>query len=198
MGKLKEPLINIAIFASGSGTNAEKIAQYFKDHPKIRVARILSNKADAFVLERAKRLHIPATFLSKKEFNDPQVLVPMLKSSKINFIVLAGFLLLIPSFLIDAFPDRIINIHPALLPKFGGKGMYGSNVHKAVLEAGEKETGISIHFVNERYDEGKIIFQSSFEITPGMRLEELEFKIHEEEYRHYPHVIEKTINLIFG
>jgi phosphoribosylglycinamide formyltransferase-1 len=191
-------LINIAIFASGSGSNAENIVKYFRNHRNIRVALILSNREDAYVLERAKNLDIPAVYLSKNDFRNPDVILPKLSSSKIDFIVLAGFLLLIPYFLIEAYPDRIVNIHPALLPKFGGKGMFGSNVHRAVLEAGEKESGISIHYVNENYDEGRIIFQSAFEITPEMSLEKLESKIHEEEYRHYPPVIEKTINLIFG
>lgn len=191
-------MINIAIFASGSGTNAENIIKYFKTNEKINIALVLSNKKDATVLERAQKHSVPNIFLSKEDFKDPNKLLSILDNSKIDFIVLAGFLLLIPEFLINRFPNKIINIHPALLPKFGGKGMYGSNVHKAVLEQNEKESGISIHFVNENYDEGKLIFQSRFPIDENTGLSELEEKIHAEEYKHYPAVIEKTINLIFG
>lgn len=198
MGKLKSDLINIAIFASGSGTNAENIIKYFDSNQNVQIALVLTNKKDAFVLERAKQYSVSTAYVTKEQFNNPEILIDILKEHKIDFIVLAGFLLLIPPFLIKEYPNRIINIHPALLPKFGGKGMYGSKVHKAVLEQKEKESGISIHYVNENYDEGKLIFQSRFPLTENTSLSDLEKKIHQEEYIHYPAVIEKTINLIFG
>lgn len=188
-------MYKIAIFASGSGSNAENIAYYFRDNDKIKVSLIISNKKDAFVHERAKSLNIPSRYLSPKEIKEESALMQVLKEFDIDFIVLAGFLLLIPEFLIREFPNRIVNIHPALLPKYGGKGMYGSNVHKAVLANNESETGITIHYVNKEYDEGEIIFQSSFKIAENESFESLEKKIHEEEYKHFPSVIEKTINL---
>ncbi len=191
-------MINIAIFASGSGTNAKNIIRYFQSSKNVKTALVISNKEDAFVLERAQKLNVPTKFISREEFKDQETLLAILKKYEIDFIVLAGFLLLIPEFLIKEFPNKIINIHPALLPKFGGKGMYGSNVHKAVLDQNEKESGISIHYVNEKYDEGKLIFQSRFPINENTDLSDLEEKIHQEEYKHYPTVIEKTINLIFG
>lgn len=191
-------MINVAIFASGSGTNAEKIIQHFQDNIQIQICLVLSNKADAGVHARAKKYGIKSLTYSRNDFNRSEVLLHTLKEHKIDFVVLAGFLLLIPEFLIQEYPNKIVNIHPALLPKFGGKGMYGSNVHKAVLAAKEKESGISIHLVNEHYDEGKIIFQSKFELAENETLESLEEKIHAEEYKHYPSVIEKTINLIIS
>jgi phosphoribosylglycinamide formyltransferase-1 len=186
---------NIAIFASGSGTNAENIIKYFSNSDTVKVNLVLANKKDAFVLKRIKPYNIEGLFLPRSEFRNTETLIPILDSSEIDFIVLAGFLQLIPEFLIEKYPKKIINIHPALLPKFGGKGMYGSNVHRAVLEAKEKESGISIHYVNEHFDEGELIFQSKFPINENTSLEELERKIHIEEYDHYPRIIEKTINL---
>lgn len=190
-------MINIAIFASGSGSNAENIFEYFKNSEKIKVSLILSNRKNAYVLERAEKMNVEGIYVYKDKFNNKDELLSILQERNIDFIVLAGFLLLIPEFLIEAFPNKIINIHPALLPKFGGKGMYGDNVHRAVLEAEEKESGITIHYVNKDYDKGKIIFQESFEIEENMRMEELVEKIHELEYNHFPKVIEKTINLTF-
>lgn len=184
----------IAIFASGSGTNAENIAEYFKWHPEIRITLILSNRPDAFVLERASRLGIPSYIFDRKEFYESEKVLNELKKHKIDFIVLAGFLWLIPDYLIKAYPGRIVNIHPALLPKFGGKGMYGDKVHQAVIAAGEKRTGISIHYVNDRYDEGAIIFQDSFEIVPGDTPESIAKRVHLLEYRHFPRVIEEVLS----
>lgn len=182
--------MNLTIFASGSGSNAENIARYFKNHPRLQVKEILSNNSEAFVHERAKSLGIPSFVFSKEEFNS-QSFIHRLKGTDV--IVLAGFLWLIPEYLVSAFPNRIINIHPALLPKFGGKGMYGSNVHKAVVESGEKESGITIHLVNEEYDKGEILHQSKCEVDANDSPEDLAKKIHELEYEHFPRVIAEYI-----
>lgn len=183
----------LAIFASGSGTNAQNIAEYFSGHPKIRVSLILSNRPDAYVLERAKKLNIPTYVFDRKTFYETETVLEILRKYEIGHLILAGFLWLIPDYLLRAYPERIINIHPALLPKFGGKGMYGDKVHQAVIAAGEKRTGISIHYVNARYDEGEIIFQESFEILPGDTPESIAKKVHELEYRHFPRVIEEVV-----
>jgi len=151
-------MIRIAIFASGSGSNAQNITEYFSKNPNISISLILANKPDAYVLKRADNLNIPSFIFSNKELQNTEIVINKLKEFDIDFIVLAGFLLKIPSSLTTAFPNKIINIHPALLPKYGGKGMYGINVHNAVVENKEKESGITIHFVNENYDEGQIIF----------------------------------------
>jgi phosphoribosylglycinamide formyltransferase-1 len=184
---------HLAIFASGSGTNARNIAEYFRSSPEIRVSLILANKPDAFVLERAKLLDIPTYVFDRKTFYESEAVLEILKKHEIGHIVLAGFLWLVPDYLLNHYPSRIINIHPALLPKFGGKGMYGEKVHQAVIAAGEKRTGISIHFVNEHYDEGAIIFQDSFEVLPGDTPESIASKVHELEYRYYPRVIEEIV-----
>jgi len=184
----------IAIFASGSGSNAENIVSYFTNHPDFEFPVILSNKVDAFVHERARKLKIPSLCFSKEQFNDGTEILKLLKSYNIDFIVLAGFLLKIPSCLINEFPDKIINIHPALLPKYGGKGMYGDKVHQAVKEAGEKESGITIHFVNENYDEGSIIFQAKCEISEEDSAADIAAKVHALEYKYFPEVIEKILN----
>ncbi len=149
----------LAIFVSGSGTNAENIIRYFQTNKALdtEVAIVISNRADAYALERAKKLNVPSTVLSRADFNDPAITLPLLDSYGINFIVLAGFLLKVPEYIVDRYHGHIVNIHPALLPKFGGKGMYGHHVHEAVVAAGEKETGITIHHVNENYDQGSII-----------------------------------------
>jgi phosphoribosylglycinamide formyltransferase-1 len=186
---------NIAVFASGSGTNAQNIAEYFKSSGQIRVALILANKPDAYVLERAKKLDIPSVVFSRNDFYDSEIILETLRSYNIDLIVLAGFLWLIPSYLLKAYSRRIINIHPALLPKHGGKGMYGEKVHQAVIAEGDKLTGISIHFVNDHYDEGEIIFQDSFEVQPGDTAETIARKVHELEYKHFPRVIEGVIKL---
>jgi phosphoribosylglycinamide formyltransferase-1 len=183
----------IAIFASGSGTNAERITKYFKNDPHIKVELILSNKADAYVLERAKRLGVESRVFSRDELKNPEGVAHLLKEHEIDLVVLAGFLWLIPKSLVLAFPGKIINIHPALLPKYGGKNMYGMRVHEAVINAGEKQSGITIHFVDEIYDHGKVIFQAMCSVKPGDRPDQLAEKIHELEYRHYPEVIERLL-----
>ncbi|SNS46843.1 formyltetrahydrofolate-dependent phosphoribosylglycinamide formyltransferase [Ekhidna lutea] len=182
--------INLAIFASGSGTNAENISKHFEDHDSIQVKEILSNRKSAGVHARAEKLEIPSATFSREQFNDPSFIKQL---SDFDYIILAGFLWLIPRYLIKAFPNKIINIHPALLPKFGGKGMYGTNVHKAVIESGDKESGITIHLVNEEYDKGKILFQSKCEVAKNDTPESLAQKIHALEYEHFPKVIERVV-----
>lgn len=182
-------MIKLAIFASGSGSNAENIYNHLSNNEQIKVDSIISNKADAFVHERAKKLNIPSYTFSKYEFQETDHILRFVKENKIDFIILAGFLLKIPQNLIDAFPNKIINIHPALLPKFGGKGMYGDNVHKAVVAAGEKESGITIHYINENYDEGNIVFQAKCEVLPTDTYEDVANKVHQLEYEYFPKVI---------
>jgi phosphoribosylglycinamide formyltransferase-1 len=183
----------IAIFASGSGTNAERIISHFSNHPSIAVSLILSNNPDAYVLERAKNHRIPSFVFNRRQLTDNIIIPELLKDAGITFIVLAGFLWLIPVNLLQAYRGRIVNIHPALLPKYGGKGMYGMKVHESVILAGEKESGISIHYVNENYDEGDIILQARCPVLPGDTPETLASRIHELEYQYYPEIIEKVI-----
>jgi phosphoribosylglycinamide formyltransferase-1 len=182
----------IAILASGSGTNAENIIKYFKNSDSISVAQVLSNKKDAKVLERASYLNIPNRSFDKNDFIATDEVLNFLKENA-DYVILAGFLWKIPSKIIDAFPNKIINIHPALLPKYGGKGMYGMHVHNAVVENKEKQTGITIHFVNENYDGGAIIFQKSFEVLESDTPDDVAQKIHVLEYEYFPKVIEKAI-----
>lgn len=181
---------NLIILASGSGTNAENIGAFFKNHPRISVQEILSNKHDAGVHLRAKRLGIPSSTFSRDEFKESSFLARL---EGADYIILAGFLWLIPEHLVKAFPNKIINIHPALLPKFGGKGMYGHHVHNAVIESGERESGITIHLVNERYDEGRTLFQAKCSVNSDETPESLAEKIHGLEYAHFPKVIENYI-----
>ena len=182
----------IAILASGSGTNAENIIKYFKNSDSISVVQVLSNKKDAKVLERASFLNIPNRSFDKNDFIATDEVLNLLKENA-DYVILAGFLWKIPSKIIAAFPNKIINIHPALLPKYGGKGMYGMHVHNAVVENKEKQTGITIHYVNENYDEGAIIFQKSFEVLENDTPDEVAQKIHILEYEFFPKVIEKVI-----
>ena len=181
----------IAIFASGSGTNAEAIMKHFDDLESAEVALILSNKPDAYVLERAKKFDVPTHVFDRNTFKNTNEIVELLQVEKISLVVLAGFLWLIPEQLVKAFPNQIINIHPALLPKYGGKGMYGMNVHKAVKEAGETETGITIHYVNEHYDEGQVIHQAKCKVTSEDSPETIAQKIHLLEHEHFPKMIER-------
>jgi phosphoribosylglycinamide formyltransferase 1 len=185
--------INVAIFASGTGSNAKKIAEYFNGHAFISISLIVSNKADAGVLNIAAAAGIPVLLISKERFFNGDAYLPELKSKEIGFIVLAGFLWKIPDSIIKAFPHRIINIHPALLPKYGGKGMYGASVHGAVVSAGEKESGISIHYVDEHYDSGDIIFQATCPVEETDTASTLSEKVHQLEHQHYPRVIEEVI-----
>ena len=185
--------MNVAIFASGNGSNAQQIVEYFAGNPNIRISLILSNKKDAYVLQRAKNLNISSFSFTSSELKTTNIVYDKLKDFDIGFIVLAGFMLKVPDSLIQKFSGRIINIHPSLLPKYGGKGMFGEHVHMAVIAAKEKESGITIHFVNEKYDEGKIIFQARCEIDIKDTPESLALKIHELEHYHYPRIIEKII-----
>jgi phosphoribosylglycinamide formyltransferase-1 len=184
---------HLAIFASGSGTNADAILTYLTEKNTAEVSVIVTNKSDAGVIQVAERFHVPVIILNKERLNDKQFLLGELQKYSVDWIVLAGFLLMIPPFLVHAFEKKMVNIHPALLPKFGGKGMYGKNVHNAVLEAGEKKSGITIHFVTEEYDEGKIIFQAETSLVDGETIESLEKKIHQLEHHHYPVIIEKLL-----
>jgi len=185
--------MRIAIFASGSGTYAEYIAAHFDVSMVHRVVLILTNNPEAGVLARARKQNIPSLVFNQEQLNDGFVLNVLLQQ-KIDFIVLAGFLKLVPKSIIETYEGRIVNIHPALLPKYGGKGMYGSRVHKAVFDAQENETGITIHHVTANYDEGDIIFQTSFAIDRRDKVEDIEKKIHALEYRHYPEVIEACLD----
>lgn len=182
----------IAILASGSGSNAEEIIKYFQNSPKGMVALIGSNKADAYVLERAKKFKVPYFTFGKAQLTEGEVTNKLLNEG-IDYVVLAGFLLKIPENLILAFPDKIINIHPALLPNYGGKGMYGMRVHEAVKNSGDQVTGITIHLVNENYDEGKIIFQAAVPIVEEDTPENIAQKVHQLEYKYFPNVIESLL-----
>lgn len=186
-------LIKIAILASGSGTNAENIVKYFKNSTLCKVELILSNKNNAYVLERAKQLGVHSFVFSANQLNETTLVDDLLEENCIDFIILAGFLLKIPQRILDKYPSKIINIHPALLPAHGGRGMYGMNVHRAVIEAGEQESGITIHLVDEHYDSGKILFRAICKVVPGDTPESLAAKIHLLEYRHYPEVIEEFL-----
>ncbi|ASB49622.1 phosphoribosylglycinamide formyltransferase [Alkalitalea saponilacus] len=181
---------NIIILASGSGTNAENIIKYFNNSTTAKVTWLLSNKEDAYAITRAKNLNINTLTFTKEEFSNLDKVLHFLIEKQPDLIVLAGFLLLVPSKIVRAFPNRIVNIHPALLPAYGGKGMYGEHVHKAVIENKENKSGITIHFVNENYDEGDIIFQASCSISKNDTPESLAEKIHELEHAHFPKVIE--------
>ena len=183
----------IAIFASGSGTNAENFFKYFKGSENIEIALLACNKKDAYVLNRANNHGIPTLVFGRKDFYESDKTVDELSAKKIDYIILAGFLWLIPKNLIEAFPDRIINIHPALLPKYGGKGMYGMKVHEAVKTARETESGITIHLVNEKYDEGRILFQQSTSVSPEDTPEDIANKVHQLEYECFPEVVKQFV-----
>lgn len=187
----------VAIFVSGNGTNCENIIRYFAQSTTIQISLVLSNKSDAYALTRAKRLGVPTIIVPKKDFNDVSILLPILQSNAIDFIVLAGFLLMIPNFLIAAFPKRMINIHPALLPKFGGKGMYGHHVHEAVKAAGETETGFTVHWVSDVCDGGEIIAQYRTPLDSTDSVEDIAEKEHQLEMKYFPSVIEKVITEAF-
>ena len=183
----------IAIFASGVGSNARSIIEYFKEKSGVSVVLIGSNKPEALVLKKAVDLGVPSFVFNKSELTSRPVVLNKLLKERIDFIVLAGFLLQIPESIIRAFPNRVVNIHPALLPKFGGKGMYGKHVHKAVIDAKEKESGITVHYVNEFYDDGVIIFQTSCSVDENDSITTLAEKIHALERKHYPLIIDKII-----
>ena len=185
---------NIAIFASGSGTNAENLIKYFSTGKNSQVTLLLSNKADAYVLKRAEKHSVKSVVFDRHDFYESGKVLEILSVNNIDFIVLAGFLWLVPAPLIEKYRDRIVNIHPALLPAYGGKGMYGSHVHKAVIENGEDESGITIHKVNEVYDAGDIIFQAKCPVLPDDTPDSLAARIHKLEYEHFPVVVEEQIN----
>lgn len=182
----------IAIFASGSGTNAQNIIDWFSNNDTVFIDSVFSNKADAYVLERAKNAGVEAFIFGRNEFYESDQVINILKSRNIDMVVLAGFLWLIPEKMISNF--TIINIHPALLPKYGGKGMYGIAVHKAVILNGEKESGITIHYVNEKYDDGQIIFQATCEVVKGDTPEDVAQKVHHLEYAYFPRIIEQVLS----
>ncbi len=183
----------IAILASGSGSNAETITKFFKDSADTEVSLFLTNNPEAGVIARGKRLGIPTLVFSRKNFVETDEIVRILQKLDIDFLVLAGFLWLIPDSLIKAFPDRIVNIHPALLPKYGGKGMWGHFVHEAVVANGENESGITIHYVNEHYDEGEVIFQAKCEVAATDSPEDVARKVQQLEHEHFPRVIHECI-----
>lgn len=182
----------IAILASGEGTNAERIIRYFLEKRTAEVALVITNKAQAGVLKRAERLSVPSLILTAQEFAGGKAL-EALHLYNIDFIVLAGFLLKVPDTILHDYPNKIVNIHPALLPKFGGKGMYGSHVHQAVIDSNEKESGITIHYINEHYDEGNTIFQATCPVLPDDTPDTLAARVHQLEYEHFPRVIERAI-----
>ncbi|MDB4334906.1 phosphoribosylglycinamide formyltransferase [bacterium] len=183
----------IAVFASGSGSNAENIIKYFRNRSIEAEFIILTNSTKAYVIERAKQLDVPCYTFNRKDFYDNDRVLGLLSEHHIDFVVLAGFLLLVPESLINAYEGMIVNIHPALLPKYGGKGMYGMNVHQAVVDNHEKETGITIHQVNSKYDEGNVIFQAKCEVNPSDSADDVAQKIHKLEYEHFPKVIETIL-----
>ena len=189
--------VNIAIFASGGGTNCENIIRYFKESEEVCTALVVSNKAEAPVLGKALKLGVPVQVVTKAELNDEAVMVPLLQQYAIDFIVLAGFLPLVPDFLIEAFPRRIVNIHPSLLPKFGGKGMWGHHVHEAVKAAGETETGMTVHWVTPVCDGGDIIAQYRVALSPEDSADTISEKEHALEMKYYPLVILRALNETF-
>ncbi len=190
--------VNIAIFVSGSGTNCENLIRYFEGSDRVNCALVVSNKADALALERAARLGVPTAVTPKAQLNDPQVMLPLLREHAIDFIVLAGFLPLVPAFLIGAFPRRIVNLHPALLPKHGGKGMWGHHVHEAVKAAGEKETGMTVHWVTPVCDGGEIIAQYRCELSPDDTVDDIAEKEHQLEMAHFPQIVERVLLATFS
>lgn len=189
--------INIAIFVSGGGTNCENLIKYFSGSERVNCALVVSNKADAYALVRAENLGVKTAVVPKAQLNDAGVMMPLLREHAIDFIVLAGFLPLVPDFLIDAFPRRIVNLHPALLPKFGGKGMWGHHVHEAVKAAGETETGMTVHWVTPVCDGGEIIAQYRTSLSPDDTVDDIAEKEHVLEMTYFPKVVEQVLNEVF-
>ncbi len=185
--------VQLAIFASGTGSNARRLIEHFKNSEVAQVALVVSNKPDAGVLEIAREHNIPIHLISRQSFYETEEILDVLKEKSVDFVVLAGFLWLIPAYFVRAFPQKIINIHPALLPKYGGKGMYGMRVHEAVKAAGDAETGITIHYVNEQYDEGNTIFQANCTLTPDDLPADIARKVQLLEHRHFPEIIENLV-----
>lgn len=186
-------MIKLAILASGNGTNAQRISEYFSESPSVKVDCIIYNVKGAYVAERAKKLGVPAYYFGRKDFYQTGKVLDFLKEHKIDWVILAGFLWLVPEDMINAYPRHIINIHPALLPSYGGKGMYGSHVHEAVVANHEKESGITIHIIDNQYDKGETLFQAKCQVTAEDTPDTLASKIHELEQKYFPVVIEKTV-----
>ena len=186
--------MNIAIFVSGNGTNCENLIRYFEHSNQVNCALVVSNKSEAYALVRAERLGVPTKVVSKEQLNNADVMMPLLQQYGIGFIVLAGFLPLVPNYLVNAFPRRIINIHPALLPKYGGKGMWGHHVHEAVKAAGERETGMTVHYVTPVCDSGEIIAQYRVSINPGDSVDDIAEKEHQLEMKYFPKVVEDVLS----
>lgn len=186
-------MLNIAIFVSGGGTNCENLIKYFKDSTSVNCALVVSNKADAYALVRAERLGVPTAVAPKAQLHDPEVMLPLLREYHIDFIVLAGFLPLVPEYLIEAFPRAIINLHPALLPKFGGKGMWGHHVHEAVKAARETETGMTVHWVTPVCDGGEIIAQYRCALEPSDTVDDIAEKEHQLEMKYFPLVVDEVL-----
>ncbi len=189
---------NIAIFASGSGTNAENIIKYFSTSNSARVTLVLSNRREAIVLKRAAALNVKTFFFDRPDFYNTGKVLAFLRKEDTDFVVLAGFLWLVPDDILSEYEGRIVNIHPALLPSYGGRGMYGDRVHRAVIENGEKESGISIHYVNNRYDSGDIIFQARCKVEHDDTPESLAARVHALEYAHFPRVIDELVSALPG
>jgi phosphoribosylglycinamide formyltransferase-1 len=189
--------VNLAIFVSGGGTNCENLIRYFADSENVCCALAVSNKPDALALERAQKLGVPTAVAPKPQLNDPDFMLPLLREYHFDFIVLAGFLPLVPNFLLDAFPRRIINLHPALLPKYGGKGMWGHHVHEAVKAAGEIETGMTVHWVTPVCDGGEIIAQYKVALSPDDSVDDIAEKEHQLEMAYFPKVVEQVLNDTF-
>ena len=185
-------MVNIAIFASGSGTNAENLIKSYKD-TEINVVRLYCNNKNAGVIERATQLNVPVTVFTKQELNETSLVSDLLKAEHVEYVILSGFLLLMPETIIKEFHNKIINIHPALLPNYGGKGMFGSHVHEAVIAHNEKESGITIHLVNEVYDSGKTLFQARCKVLPNDTPDSLAHRVHELEYQYFPKVVKDYI-----
>lgn len=189
---------NVTIFASGSGSNAENIFNYFKDSKLVRVGLLITDNPKAFVIERCRRHSVPCLVLSKRLIDDTDFMLGVLRDFRTNFVVLAGYIKLVPDYIVAAFDQRIVNIHPSLLPKHGGKGMYGSRVHQSVLDSGDKESGITIHFIDNDYDRGSVIFQAKCPVLPDDTPDSLAQRVHALEYEYYPKVIEDTIIKVLG
>lgn len=185
--------IHLAVFASGGGSNAKALVEYFRNHPDIHVSLFLSNNQHSGVFALGREKNIPAVWLPPADFKNPDVILPVLREHHADYIILAGFLLRVPEFLIRVYPEKIINIHPALLPKYGGKGMYGHHVHEAVSKAGEKKSGCTIHLVNEKYDEGRILFQAETTLSEDMQPEDIAAAVLRLEHQYYGTTIEKYI-----
>ncbi len=184
---------NIAVFASGSGSNAENIIRYFRENSLAHVSLVVSNRSDAYVLERAAGLGVPSRVFLKADWETGDGVLALMQEYAIDFIVLAGFLVKVPDAILHAYPEKIINIHPALLPKYGGKGMYGDRVHESVVAAGETESGITIHYIDAHYDEGSIIFQATCPVAPGDTAADVAQKVHALEYEYFPKIIEQVV-----